>query len=182
MPDAEHSRIADQIDPPAPGLGEIDAHAELAKRPDLIASKALLNPPINAALVNHPGWRSAEVPAANGHATARAVAAFYGDLTAGRLVSPNLLEQAIETQSEGPDATLPGLTSRFGLGFMLNTPDIHLGPNPRAFGHPGMGGSLGFGDPDLKLGFGFTLNQMHTGGMIGQTAKALIEATYQSLR
>ena len=51
---------------------------------------------------------------------------------------------------------------RFGLGFQLNRPPNH-GPNPRAFGHAGYGGSLGFADPEPRLGFGYTPNQYLAG-------------------
>ena len=52
---------------------------------------------------------------------------------------------------------------RFGLGFMLRQDFMPLGPNPRAFGHPGAGGSIGFADPDARVGFGYVMNQMQQG-------------------
>jgi CubicO group peptidase (beta-lactamase class C family) len=36
----------------------------------------------------------------------------------------------------------------------------------RSFGHPGAGGSLGYADPDLGIGYGYVMNQM-AGGLLG---------------
>jgi CubicO group peptidase (beta-lactamase class C family) len=36
--------------------------------------------------------------------------------------------------------------------------------NPKAFGHGGAGGSLGFCDPENGISFGYTMNQMQSGG------------------
>ena len=44
-------------------------------------------------VVNGERWRRAEVPAVNGHGTARAVAGFYVALAQGRLVGPALLDE-----------------------------------------------------------------------------------------
>ncbi len=69
------------------------------------------------------------------------------------------------------------------VGFMLSQPlpGSSLGPNPRTFGHPGAGGSFGMADPDAKIGFGYTMNQMGTGVLIDPRAEALIKAVYESL-
>ena len=56
-----------------------------------------------------------------------------------------------------------------------------FGPNVKAFGHPGAGGSLGFADPVKRIGFGYTMNQMHPGILIDERATALIDAIYASL-
>jgi CubicO group peptidase (beta-lactamase class C family) len=65
---------------------------------------------------------------------------------------------------------------------MRSTPLEKLGPNPRSFGHGGMGGSMAFADPDAHLGFGYVMNEMHMGlWLIDPRAVALIEAVYASL-
>jgi CubicO group peptidase (beta-lactamase class C family) len=74
---------------------------------------------------------------------------------------------------------------RFGLGFVLSDTThrySRLSPNSRAFGHAGGGGSLGMADPDAKIGFGFTMNEMHAGIVsAGATATLLIDAFYEAL-
>src|SRR5215470_6046117 len=74
------------------GLGEAFWAADAAGRPDLYRL-AVSNPPgaLDAAVVNSAAWRAAEIPAINGHGTARALAGFYHALAAGRLLSPGML-------------------------------------------------------------------------------------------
>ena len=97
-----------------------------------------------------------------------------------RLFGPREIERCYTEQSKGQDAVLP-LSTRFSLGFMLSQPGVMMGPNPHTFGHPGAGGSLGFADPDAKLGFGYAMNQMSLEPLLDPRAKALIDAAYASL-
>ena len=39
-------------------------------------------------------------------------------------------------------------------------PGLAFGPNPRAFGHTGWGGSFGFADPDAGIGAAYVMNRM----------------------
>ena len=65
------------------------------------------------------------------------------------------------------------------MGVLLNTPEaVWMGPNRRSFGHHGLGGSIGFGDPDARLGFSYCCNQMHAVGTNGPRARRLIDAVY----
>lgn len=134
-------------------------------------------------------WRAAELPAVNGHATARAIARLYGALASGgtldgvRVLSPESIARASTERSHGVDAVLD-VPTRFGLGFMLSQPalaDASFGPNPRAFGHPGAGGSVGFADPDARVGFAFTMNRMGASILLDPRASALIDAVYASI-
>jgi CubicO group peptidase (beta-lactamase class C family) len=64
--------------------------------------------------------------------------------------------------AQGEDKTLLTRT-RFGLGCMLDQPDVAnatYGMGPRAFGHPGAGGSIGFADPERDVAFGFVTNNL----------------------
>jgi CubicO group peptidase (beta-lactamase class C family) len=163
----------------AEGTGEGGAVEDEARR--LLLGRAYLNPPGLSGIgtVNTREWRAAEIPSANGHATARAVARVYSALLAGRIISPQTLDAAIAEASTGPDFVL-GRPSRFGLGFQLTQPERPLGPNPRSFGHFGAGGSLGFADPDEGLSFAYVLNRS---GPRWQNPRnrALLDAVYAAL-
>ena len=83
------------------------------REPSDAALAARANPPVGAAEANAPEWRAAEIPAANGHGTARAVAALYG-VFAGRgsydgrrVLSPAAAERLREGQGSCRDHVLP---------------------------------------------------------------------------
>jgi CubicO group peptidase (beta-lactamase class C family) len=187
--DAKHdARTADMIAMPPPQPGEPNLFAEIMKNPESVTFKAFMNPPggMRPGMVNMREWRAAEIPAANGHATARSLATLYGALARGgdqdgvRVMSSRQIEQCSIEQSKGPDELLI-INTRFSLGFMMSQPGASLGPNAKSFGHPGAGGSLGFADPEAKLGFGYTMNRMQGGLLIDSRPAALIEALYASL-
>jgi CubicO group peptidase (beta-lactamase class C family) len=155
--------------------------------PSTMTGAAFGNPPQKKGDVNSREWRAAEIPAANGHGTARALARIYGALARGgevdgvRILEPHTIEAAIVPHAEGPDAVLGGLPMRFGLGFMLRSPIMPLSPSPRAFGHPGAGGSIGMADPDARVGFGYTLNKMQMGLVGGPGGFAMLKAFFKAL-
>jgi CubicO group peptidase (beta-lactamase class C family) len=138
-------------------------------------------------LTNTREWRLAEVPAANGHGNARCVARVYaalargGELDGVRVLSAAGVARANTEHSFGPDGVLFGLRTRFGLGYFMTHPGVPFGPNPRAFGHPGAGGSVGFADPDARLGFGYVMNQMQGTIFAGSHGFALVEQVYRCL-
>ncbi|MDA8355184.1 MAG: serine hydrolase [Actinomycetota bacterium] len=136
---------------------------------------------------------SAEIPAANGMCDARSLAALYGacvgeihlpDGGSYRLLSAEQLDQALVQQTQGPDRVLLGLDLQWGLGFMLNRGIIAesgMG-GPRTFGHYGMGGSVGWADPDLGLGMGYVMNRMSLGMAGDKRSHRLITATLEAAR
>lgn len=145
------------------------------------------NPPevSGTGVINTHAWRAAEVPSTNGHGHARGVARLYsalaGDGTVGgvRVLAPDTIARAIEPQADGDDVVLQRPT-RFGLGFQLTMPERPLGPNPRAFGHFGAGGSLGFADPDARVAFGYAMNQGRAGWQ-HKHVRHLIDLVYAAL-
>jgi len=96
-----------------------------------------------------------------------------------RVVDADALAAATVEQVYGEDRILHR-PSRFGLGFQLTHEERPLGPNPRSFGHFGVGGSLGFCDPDAGVAFAYVMNEM---GPRWQNPRnrALINSVYASL-
>lgn len=50
-----------------------------------------------------------------------------------------------------------------------------------AFGHPGIGGSVGFADPKAQMSFGYAMNKHGTGAGLNARGQSLIDAAYRSL-
>lgn len=155
--------------------------------PDTMVGAAFNNPPTRRGAHNTPEWRQAELPAANGHGNARALARIYGALACGgevdgvRLLEPDSVTRARTEQVSGPDATLGGMPMRYGLGYMLRSDFMPFSPNPNAFGHPGAGGSIGLADPDTGVGFGYVMNKMSMGLVGGPTGFAVLKAFFEAL-
>ncbi|HSG35299.1 MAG TPA: serine hydrolase domain-containing protein [Sphingomonadaceae bacterium] len=132
--------------------------------------------------MNSAVWRTCEIASGSGHGNPRGVARIYG-ATVGEvdgisLLSKSALEAMIAEQHNQVEL-LQDRPYHQALGVLLNTPEaVYMGPNPRSFGHHGLGGSIGFGDPDNKLGFSYCCNQMHAVGDNGPRARRLIDAVY----
>ncbi len=129
-------------------------------------------------------FRESCFPSATGHSNARSTARLYAALACGgsidgtRLLSPALVETA-RTESWCGTCGMTDRPFRYGVGFFLNRPPLlPFGPNPRAFGHPGAGGALGFADPENRLAFGYSPNRMCEGAGVGERCLALVEAAY----
>lgn len=98
--------------------------------------RAIANPPgvREAAVVNGERWRRAEVPAVNGHGTARAVAAFYVALAQGGLLSRALTAELTRGRGVAPELVMGG-EREWGLGVALDSDGYGMG---------GLGGSFGW--------------------------------------
>jgi CubicO group peptidase (beta-lactamase class C family) len=134
----------------------------MMSEPTGMSARAFTNPPSIMTSTNKPEWRRMQQPAVNGHGNARSLAGFYSGLLDGRLLDSELLAELTREHAVGDDKTLLTAT-RFGLGCMLDQPQVSnatYGMGPRAFGHPGAGGSIGFADPERDVAFGFVTNNL----------------------
>jgi CubicO group peptidase (beta-lactamase class C family) len=104
----------------------------------------LARPPgiVDPAVVNGWAWRTAEIPAVNGHGTSCALARFYAGLGAGgtldgkRLFSSDLVAEVTRPQLVARDRVLDREVA-WGLGVQV---DLEEG----GFGMGGVGGNLGW--------------------------------------
>lgn len=153
--------------------------------PDSLTARALTAP--GGAFASEHSWNrpdvwAAEVPAANGITNASSLARMYAatvsDVDGVRILDPHTIEAATVRQTEGPDAVLI-FELPFASGFMLDGL-AKLG-SPTAFGHYGAGGSLGFGDHDRRIGFGYVMNQGQLAIAGDPRTSTLIDAVYASL-
>jgi CubicO group peptidase (beta-lactamase class C family) len=184
VPDGELPRAAELVwrsggDPPA---GILDQELTETQR---MVLHTYFNPSglSSMGLMNTQKWRQAVIPSTNGHGTADGIARIYHILAHGgsygdtAIISQDLLTEATRVQSKGFCPVLERDVS-FCLGFQRTRPERPLGPNPDSFGHYGTGGSLGFADPKLKMGFGYVMNDIIPRWQSPRN-RALLEALYE---
>ncbi len=192
-PEAVEPRIADMI----PTLPDADA-------PMTRFTQAVMTDPTSPAhlfLLNGGGFNfnsreahAAEIGSANGITNGRGLAAMYAPLANGGSLNGVTLVGADTLARMGrvamathDDATLL-VPSRFALGFMKSmdnracgVPDASAILSDQAFGHVGMGGSIGFADPSTAMSFGYNMNRMGVGILLNDRGQSLIDAAYLSL-
>jgi CubicO group peptidase (beta-lactamase class C family) len=172
-PDNEHHRCAEIAKPKKAAVFG----------PNAEAVKAAFTAPWAAPARGGPDWRRAELPGANGHGTALAVAQLFQVLAADgvvagrRLLGPDALRAWTTIRAEGPDLVLP-FNLAHCAGVMRNSNRFY-GPNPQAFGHSGWGGSCGFADPAHALSCAYVMNRQSHHLMGDPRTLALIEAVYR---
>jgi CubicO group peptidase (beta-lactamase class C family) len=190
------------------GLGESERQrvAELVPPKETILSKAMgkimgfmmrnsffhkifTNPPMTEDDPMSEEWQTAEIPAANGHGNAAAVAkigailANGGKLDGIRFFSDKTIENALESRSEGKDMVL-NTPINFGLGLGINTKGgiiYKFCPNPRTLYWGGYGGSLIIADLKEKMSIAYVMNQQSYNIMGDPRGSKLIKAVYSSL-
>ncbi len=181
----DHSRAAEVM----PNL-QARLFAAKEVETDTLRSRAFVQNPAEPwpVTLNSRIWREKEIASGNGHGTARGVARIYGAFARGgevdgiRLTRPASIEAMIREQHNMTEL-MQDRPYHQALGILLNTPTaVYMGPNPRAFGHHGIGGSIGFADPDARIGFSYCANRMHAVGTNGPRAARLIDALYGAVR
>ncbi len=135
---------------------------------------------------NSDDWIYNQYASANGHGNARAIARLFGGLANGgvidgkRLLSEELIADATREHWDDLDR-MTNRPFRFSCGFMLSCPPFPFGGHQANFGHTGIGGAIGFGDPARKIGFSYCGNRMAPIADTGPFAGPLIEALYAAV-
>lgn len=186
LPAAQNERVADMFaarNPPT--QDRVYLFGRIMSDPSGMTARAMANPASLMSSSNKPAWREMELPSANGHATARALATlFYHAAATEGVISSAARQRCQRVESDGFDPVLHTET-RFGPGFMLQQVghlESGFGPSVSAFGHAGSGGSLAFADPANAMGFAYVMNQMGAYVFVDPRARALVEAVYEGIR
>jgi CubicO group peptidase (beta-lactamase class C family) len=125
--------------------------------------RSLYFPGMIAAVQGEAPLLDAEIPAANGVATARGLARMYGAIANGgevdgvRFLSRELVAGLTGRKSLRPDRNL-----YVPLAFHLGYHSLPIGSVMPGFGHVGLGGSLGWADPASGLAFSLVHNRLLT--------------------
>jgi CubicO group peptidase (beta-lactamase class C family) len=186
LPAAEHGRVA-RILPPTPSPQQAAAPVPTRTEVDEVLERAVtLNGGLAApgqdlfGVFTEPEILSAQLPGANGVATARSLARLYSCAVTGdqRLLTRESITDATRPVSSGPSIYDPNDVSVFGTGFGLARPDEPM-LGPRSFGHGGAGGKQAFGDDDAQVGFAYLNNWFGTDP--DTRASSLVDALRASL-
>lgn len=187
LPESEEARVAPMI---ASTPSEVNFNSRFFKavtgQPGSLPNLFLTNQ--GKANFNSREIHAAEIGSANGVSNARGLAKMYAPLANGG--GPLLSEQTVNRMSRvcaasQLDAVLMQ-PMRFAMGFMASTDNRATGGDSvilgeTAFGHVGMGGSIGFADPVNNLSFGYTMNRMGVGILLDERGQSLVDAAYRSL-
>jgi len=155
--------------------------------PGSLMRRSVFNPMLRPSYLNRREYLSVEMPAANGIGEARAIARLYGVFATGGQelgIRPETVAE-LYAPAAPPTGGMRDLVLQadflYSLGFMKHNPPVPFGTTARAFGMPGMGGSIGFADPDARVGFAYTPNMLSLWAHDDPRARALRESFYGCL-
>jgi CubicO group peptidase (beta-lactamase class C family) len=190
LPAALESRVAPVIPfVPQRDTPKTDFIAALMSNPRSIPHLAVMN---NGSHVpNSQRAHAAELGGGGGITNARGLARLYEPLArpdgARKLLSAERIDAMRQPSTQTDcDQTLL-IPTRFAQGFMLRMDNsaLPVGNSLRigndAFGHVGMGGSLGFADRKHRLSFGYTMNRLGGGILLNERGQRLVDAAYACL-
>jgi CubicO group peptidase (beta-lactamase class C family) len=130
--------------------------------------------------------RNLEVPAGGGVGTARALAHAYSVFATGghelglcKETLRSLMAPATRPTRGFVDETLK-VEIQMSLGFFKSGDSLQFG-SPSAFGMPGWGGALAYGDPEARAGYAYVTNRMGPPGGIDPREIAIRTAFHRIL-
>jgi CubicO group peptidase (beta-lactamase class C family) len=161
--EADWGRIADVVPPPPLPFDFA------ALDPASPSVRTLTGPLVAAEEANTPGWRRADIGAANGHGNARSVARIMSVLARGgeidgvRLLDQDTIDIIFREQTNGIDLVL-GVPLRFGIGYGLPQRDSMpwIPPEKICF-WGGWGGSVIAMDLGRRMTISYMMNKMGAG-------------------
>jgi CubicO group peptidase (beta-lactamase class C family) len=172
-------RTAEVTSPPAVPLDGVDAESVMAR--------AFVAPLMKAKHSMTPGFRVAEIGAANGFGNARSLCrigsmvSLAGTVDGTRYLSPQTVDKMLQEQIRGQDLVIPGFL-RFGLGVGLPVPQtMPWVPQGRVCFWGGWGGSIIVMDLDRRMTIGYAMNKMGAGTLGNANTEAYVRAIYAAV-
>ena len=187
LPEAEEGRVAPMIapDPAEVNFGSAFFRAATTQ-PGSLPNLFLTN--LGGADFNSRAIHAAEIGSANGITNARGLAGMYAPLAngGGALLPADRVHRMGRVSAATHSDAVLFQPMRFAMGFMTSTDNRATGGDSlilgeSAFGHVGMGGSIGFADPAQGLSFGYTMNRMGAGILLNARGQSLIDAAYRAV-
>ncbi len=187
LPESEEPRVAPMIAPDPAEVNFTSAFFRAATtQPGSLPNLFLTN--LGGADFNSREVHAAEIGSANGITNARGLAGMYAPLAngGGTLLSPDRVHRMGRVSAATHSDAVLCQPMRFAMGFMMSTDNRASGGDSlilgeSAFGHVGMGGSVGFADPAQGLSMGYTMNRMGAGILVNARGQALIDAAYRAV-
>ena len=190
LPEAEQARVATIYaaksgQPPSPA----EFYRDLAT-PGTLVRKTFTSPAglHSVSGMNTPAVRSLPLVSFGGIGSASSLAKFYamlaqgGELDGQRYFRRETIAQMTTALASGVDRVFQ-IPTAFSAGFMKDPPNAPrpiFGPAPKAFGHPGAGGSHAFADPENGIAFAYVMNQMEQSLLPNEKSLRLVHAIYQT--
>jgi CubicO group peptidase (beta-lactamase class C family) len=179
--ESDWDRIAPVV-PPPPLAMDLEALGM-----DSPAVKTFTGPVPVAADANTPGWRRADIGAANGHGNARSVAKIMSAVARGgeaggvRLLGPDTIDLIFREQLNGVDLVL-GVPLRLGIGYGLPRRDLlPYVPDERICFWGGWGGSMIIMDTGRRMTISYMMNKMGAGVVGSERSSEYGQAIYDAL-
>lgn len=177
VPEKDWPRTADLTPPPPLPMDGLD--------PKSVAARAFRGAPVRAEEAMTPGFRNAEIGAANGFSNARALArigsivALNGTVDGKQYLSPRVVDRMLEEQVRGNDLVISSYL-RFGLGVGLPVPQsLPWIPENRLCFWGGWGGSIIIMDLDKRMTIGYAMNKMGTGTLGNDNTQVYVKEIYR---
>ena len=194
LPESENIRVAALGAPPRGMLDGCEmSFARAFADPDSLVHKSFTRPanlPGGIAEWNTPRIRAASLPSVGGIASAEGLAKFYAMLANGGKYNGRTFfkGQSLDWMStrltQGFDHVLQ-CDMAFSAGFMMDPVDNNgqkkrflFGKSVSAFGHIGLGGSLGFADPERGTGFAYLIKNWEAGVLPRERCTGMVDALY----
>jgi CubicO group peptidase (beta-lactamase class C family) len=132
--------------------------------PRSVTARAFSNPKVlamNMSSINRPEVLRLEFPSMNGVGEVRAIAKVYGSLATGgtALALTATTVNELEASATSSLDEILRVETAFTMGFMKPFPILPFGSSSRSYGHTGLGGSFGFADPEIGLGYAYAMNR-----------------------